>query len=477
MGAGTTAGGLLATATKTVTSTVNGVTNSVQKVVTEATQAVNIKGTVTNVMGDSIKELTEIPYSTERLAKVVPRYGAKVFNSPTPTAASGELSADYSDRGPISSIRLLANPNVSHQASVSGIDLTRDFELLLANSDSQSNQFTNFFLTSVDVSYNEKVQIMTTFGDGNVVYYFGKQPVMFNIQGILFDTIDQDWFTRFHALYEVALRGSRLAQNFELLELFLPNLRLVGTLANFHHSQDSSNDSVVHFSVQFIAKLVEPIPMPSITGVRSYEALSGSFIDFSVGKKGVEDASHTLSLIDPLSKVSSSVSGISGGLLPNFKALSDLSHKLNDFKSSIFSPIYGIISSITKTVKQVTGDISKIISSFTNPVNHILRDIQNISSQVIGVANLIENSVNSIIKIPERLIGNVEKTIQSLDNAFGAISRVPETISQSLKRLSKLGRVKGRSSLSGGSSKRRASKVPLLNSGAPYKPQNGYKLV
>jgi hypothetical protein len=88
--------------------------------------------------------------------------------------------------------------------------------------------YTDFLLTSVSVSFDEKVQVVQTFGDSDVVYYFGKSPVIYSLSGMLIDDIDNGWFTKFIEAYSNIMRGTELARNYELLEITLPNMIIVG---------------------------------------------------------------------------------------------------------------------------------------------------------------------------------------------------------------------------------------------------------
>lgn len=413
----------------------------------------------------------------ERLFKVLPRSAKAIFSPEHLGKNSGWTTAGYNDRGPIASMRLLANPNVKDRPSISGIDIAKQIGELTSKT-GQTGQFKDFFLTNVQVAYDEKVQVMTTFGDNFVAYYFGRQPVVFNLSGIVFDTLDQDWFNKFFILYQTTLRGTQLARNFELVEIYLPNLRLVGTINSLQNSQDSSNDSTVTFSMQFLAKLVEPIAMPAITGSASFGALSGSFLNFNVGKGGAKGSGFSAVLQNAGTGVTEVFSensplGSFGGI---GTSVNEILKDVGSFNSSIFSPVYGIISSITKVVKSTTGDISGIISTFSAPVNTIIRDINNVTNQVAGVVSLVETSVNKAIQVPSRTFSNFNNSILSIKNTAGTILRVPETISQSLKRLKNMGRVSKGAAILGSNPHVAAKKIPLLNSGAPYTPQAPYRL-
>jgi len=393
----------------------------------------------------------------------------------------GASGGNYtSDRGVITTMKLLKHEGfdpyalVKSSGKATDVDVTPDVGNLLSGS------FVNFFVTNFSTVYSEKTQIMQTFGDNEVVYYFGKQPIIMNIQGLLFDSMENDWFSKFLTLYANILRGTQLAKNFGLVEITFPNMVVTGTISEFGHQQSSDRDTDIPFSMQFIVKDLIPLPCIIPSGVPG--TLVGDLIDFKANRTGVAGysiSSGTLGggFFDPITTVigdaTDALAGFMGGdsiLVPN------VGGALNSFRTSIFTPVFGVISSITKIVKTVTGSISSIISSFTNPVNRILRDIMNISTQATSVALLIESSVNDVINIPLRTVTNFNNTIRSLKSTAGTISRMPENISQTLQRLVGGGRVKRGAAILSSGKNRNKSKTAVLSSGTPYMPNKSNTL-
>jgi hypothetical protein len=243
--------------------------------------------------------------------------------------------------------------------------------------------YQDFLLTNVSVSFDEKVQVVQTFGDTDVAYYFGKAPVVFNLAGLLVDDIDNQWFTMFIEAYANILRGTQLARNYELIELTLPNMVVIGTIMSMGYQQDAARDTDIPFSFRLLAKEVVPLPVqlpgnaPSnAANVIDFGKVS-SFTGLSELNKQKNALATELSTAtnNPFSLITG---GGSGATLPTFgnDNLGSFTTTINAFRSSLFSPVYGVLTTITKVVKSVTGDISKIVSSFTNPVNTILRDIK-----------------------------------------------------------------------------------------------------
>lgn len=420
----------------------------------------NITGTIQK------KQEADLSASDQRLHVIRSRAARTLYEN-------NGVDTYTSDRGPITTLKLLKGPDYNPAESVRNARSNVDKEVQELIS---AEGFAKFFVTNVAVSYNEKSQITTTFGDNEVVYYFGRQPIVFNISGLLFDSIENDWFSKFLTLYAGVLRGTQLAKSFSLVQITFPNMIVTGSISSLSTSQDASRDTDITFNMQFIAK--EVVPLPTYMPQGGAQNLVGSLIDFKADRRGVNYAvlsSGTLGggFMDGVVNASSAANSLVGKLSG---AAAGVSSTLNSFRTNIFTPVYGVLSSITKIVKSVTGTISSIISSFTNPVNQILRDIQSISSQATGIAMLVENSVNDVISIPSRTLNNVNNTIKGLSRTAGTISRVPENISETFKRLYGSGRVKrGAAILSSGKAKKK-DKAAILNSGAPYVPTASNRL-
>lgn len=448
---------------------------------------------------------------TERLFTVRPRSLAGEVADQTQNLGTPNKVGYVNNRGPSSKIRLLTNDPSRNTNFDSSIDLsitTLPADILAMQTDAG---YTNFLLTDVQVGYSEKVQVMEVFGDSEVAYYFGKSPVVFTLSGLLFDDIDNDWFTKFQRLYTNVMRGTELARRYELIQVVLPNMEIIGSAMNMSYSQNSQRDTDIPFSFQVLAKVITPRVMVVPAAQLSNDAV---FIDFgradnftgftdqsqinslkeqtAKAKKALQDPSSSSSLIASyMSKLKIGLGDTVGANTSTTRATAEArgatlptlggdfgigaggtATTLTGFRASIFSPVYGILSTITKVVKDTTGDISLLISQFTNPVNTILKDIRNVSAEAVNVVNTIENSINNIINIPLQTIKQIQQTIKVLKNTAGVISRVPETISDILKRLTKSGRISPTGAFLTGSNGNK-NKTALLNSGSGYTAKRG----
>lgn len=584
--------------------------------------------------------------NNERLYSVRPR------SSIVPIGVGGS-----GNRGSRANIKILStNPSRTKTRANTALSSSALNKLVTANNNSG---FTDFLLTSCSVNYSEKVQITQTFGDSDVVYYFGQAPVVFNLGGILIDDVDNGWFAQFVDVYQNLIRGTQSAKNYEMVQIGLPHLILIGSVMTFAHQQEALRDTDISFSMSIHVKQVIPIPVSlpgavasaaagfiNFKSASSFTSLSDimqkkmdpstisstvagliqnpatttseitSFfqgIDFN-GVASKIDTQAFNSIQQQLSNVGGSVSAQLQGISPqslgitqqlqdqaaNFGAnfgdiggkagdlvktaanggsvsisefsgefdllqsqggqlaasfvagggnadftdlvgtmenagsqasdlfnsnLGGLQNTISDafgdglsamgivpsstvpgiqspsgsggptvfsgpvstssqlsnvsslpgfgesttnllgFKSSLFSPIYGVLTSITKIVQNSTGSITGILSGFTSPVNSILRDIQGIAAQAIGVAKLIEASTNKITQQFLNTENLYNQTRVALSNAAGVISNIPETIAQSVQRLFVSGNLAGTSAILSGGGSNVGGKTSLLLSG------------
>lgn len=379
--------------------------------------------------------------------------------------------------------------------------------------------YASFLLTDISCALEEKLQIVETFGDSEVTYYFGRQPIMFNFSGVLMDSVDNNWFIEWLEMYSNVLRGSELARNYELVRLVLPNMTLEGTINRTSWSQNSSRDVDIPFQFGFLAKLITPTPIVApnkpLTNdpVINWDKASGfltqmdqNSIKFSSLHQKTQDLTSVIK--DPLSSTSdyadslinlgksaaasantmdinieepSTFANIGTSLSSMFTGLTS---NLSGVRASLFSPVYGVLSSLTKLIKSVTGSIASVVNGFTNPVKNILRDIKNISNQAIGIVNLVNNSIKGITNIVANTDRELQSTIALLKKTAGVVSSSPKSISSSLRELYNAGKLPRTTKFLNTGYKPNLSgkgvipntKFALLNSGKKHTPESGAKL-
>jgi hypothetical protein len=380
-------------------------------------------------------------------------------------------------RGQFAYIKLLTNTAL--KAAYTSGDLTKREisdsnakELFGWASDMVSGTgYGKFLLTGVSCQLSEKVQVKEVFGDGEVVYFFGRQPITINLSGVLIDSPDNQWFTDWLRMYSEFFRGTQLAKNYELLQLVLPNMTAVGSMVGMTWSQESGSDAPISFSFQFLVQSMKPSP---ITGASMVDTSGIKQINFSKVKSTLDKAGMNVlksqvtkesamkiiqnplsSLADKssaLSSIGGGLQGISGSINGAIKSVISgvnntmgsslfrgITSALTGVRSSLFSPVYGILSSLTKLLTTVTSGIKKIFSSLTTAVSNILRDITSIAKLATSLISQVKNTPSGLGRYFQKQLSGVyqdyKTAIASVGKAVGSISSKPTTALASLATL------------------------------------------
>lgn len=307
-----------------------------------------------------------------------------------------------------------------------------------------------FLIQNISVSFEEKLQVLQTFGDSSVAYYFGNSPVKYMFSGLTVDDVDNVQFIDFMTAYAEFMRGTRLAQAYCLLEIVTPSAKIIGSFTNVNFSQDSTRDTDVQFSFGFLAKMVIPLqPIDDGSAVDptdynyqlnfgqgSYESLATDAQTF-YNQARVLNIQQNANGPTPEGTYSGSSfgTGISSPGGPWAAAIQKFTSQADAFIDSIFQPVYGLLSKVLEFLNTLSGNIMDILKGFTNPVKSVLRKVRNLSSQVKSVVNQIKNFglISGIKNEISSVQSDFKKTVESLKDTFGSISRLPSTMAENMK--------------------------------------------
>lgn len=387
-----------------------------------------------------------------------------------------------SDRGPIASLKLLSDQRskadvLKRLTTGSSAEASQGLEPIV-DSLMSDNGYADFLLTNVDVSFSEKVQVNEVFGDSEVVYYFGRSPVMFNLSGLLFDDVDNNWFYKFMVTYWSVLRGTQLAKNHQLAQINLPNMTVIGTISALSYSQDASRDTDIRFNMQFIAKSIVPRPvlLPSEMLTNSAMKLDltnlparfTTMAEINNVKYQVAEAKAYLNN----SALGGYVGGVTGAIRDTISSTRGFFDdtvgglfSVASLRANLLSPVYGVLTTLTKVVKSITGDILSLFGADVSIVGGIVDDVKSIANQAISLVNAVTGGINQIVGNIAEGSNDIKDTIKAVENAVGAVTSIPETVATILKKLTKAGMKSNHTAAlrSGNISK---SKLALINSGS-----------
>lgn len=377
------------------------------------------------------------------------------------------------DRGTRAYIKLLTQNQSGVDSRLVDSDSTLARDAAPLTSDGKYGGYADFLLTGVSCNLEEKLQVTQTFGDAEVTYYFGRRPMIFNFSGLLVDSVDNNWFIHWLKLYQKVMRGSALAKNYELLKIVLPNMTVVGTINNFSWQQESSNDVSIPFSFQFLAKRIEPttadLPTGAFapTGISALRMNSASLPTLSQSQieevkrraesveKALQDPniiSRDLALMS--SHHASAVATIGIDNIPTLFSkgnlgvvdqtpFSEWSSAFSGVRTQLFSPTFGVLTSLTKLVKVATGNVSVVVGVFSGGVNGVLRDINSISYGATNLVNMVNSTVQSAAMQVANVRTNYANTLATLKKTKGTICHASYTIHNYIQGLVSSGKVKG----------------------------------
>lgn len=128
-------------------------------------------------------------------------------------------------------------------------------EIPLINSsypDGEGPSYTNFILQSVTDERIEKSQIVETFGD-DFVFFFGEKPRIAQVQSVLINSFDFNWYAEFWANYEGYLRGTKCVELGARVYLFYDDIIVSGYMMNAAAALEAgSNGRIVNLSFSLL---------------------------------------------------------------------------------------------------------------------------------------------------------------------------------------------------------------------------------
>lgn len=144
----------------------------------------------------------------------------------------------------------------------------------LSGSAAYSLRYSNFLLSGVQESRQEKYQVMETFG-APYIFFFGERPRLYQYSGILLNSLDFQWRSEFWANYDEVLRGTRLVERQARIVLTYDDLVVEGYALQATASEDAQNPQMVQFTFQLFvtnylstANIGDPsFPMPAAVNI------------------------------------------------------------------------------------------------------------------------------------------------------------------------------------------------------------------
>lgn len=116
-----------------------------------------------------------------------------------------------------------------------------------------NNKFKQFILTQLSTASQERMQIVETNQEFQVLFY-GQKPEILQLSGILKNTLENPWSMNMLFQWDEQIRGSRLVEDGNILQIYVDGELYTGYPFSFQRSKVAPNDFLVNFNMSFIVK-------------------------------------------------------------------------------------------------------------------------------------------------------------------------------------------------------------------------------
>jgi hypothetical protein len=146
----------------------------------------------------------------------------------------------------------------SFLASLEDAD-TRKIARVLAGDDVSKggHGYIDFLLQSAAHELNEKVQITETLSDGYVAFFFGQAPPIFQYQGVLLNTYQDDWTMRMFRIFQNLGRGTQLARRNLTMRIRYDSMIVSGAMTSFRWTTTAGQETRCPFGFSFLVKSIQ----------------------------------------------------------------------------------------------------------------------------------------------------------------------------------------------------------------------------
>ena len=114
--------------------------------------------------------------------------------------------------------------------------------------------YMNFLLQSVSESYSEKVQVTEFLSDDFVAYYFGTRAGVLQFSGVLYNTVQDDWWDEMYIALREILRGTQLARYGNMVHVRYGSRIASGAINDMSFNHSSDMQMAANFSFSLLIK-------------------------------------------------------------------------------------------------------------------------------------------------------------------------------------------------------------------------------
>jgi hypothetical protein len=323
------------------------------------------------------------------------------------------------DRGQISALRIIPDNRFRKSSTLVTLDPAIEAVRRKLIGPQGSFGYTGFLLQALQIGFSEKLQVVHTFGDTEVVYYFGRMPTQANVTGVVTDDADNQWFTKFIDVYNLYLRGTQLARNFELVQLQTPNSTITGTITNMSYNQDASSDTNIVFNMSLLVK--------QYTTLTVQEAFAANFPEGLQKLPWIFPGNNVTKY--PAEFYDSGLYATPNGEEPTlYLGTEDDTGGVLAVKPNVFDSIQKVNNLILETA--AAGQ--RTIENLTKPATDLLTFTGNLSDGVVSLLNAVAIADQTLLNAIMSPFKQFEMASRQLKNAQGVITSFPRTAAERL---------------------------------------------
>lgn len=152
-------------------------------------------------------------------------------------------------RRPLRGIQIKDDSYATLQVRQSNGDVIPLFDAASATNTGKGKRNSNFILQNITEQRAEKQQIIMTFGEP-YIFFFGEQPRMVTVSGVLLNTEDFNWRAEWWQNYDLYLRGTQCVRQKTRAYLSWDDIVVEGYFVSANAVDEPGNRNLVQFSFQ-----------------------------------------------------------------------------------------------------------------------------------------------------------------------------------------------------------------------------------
>lgn len=405
--------GAVSSAANYVVGSAKGAASAVSSITSAAS---SLASTVTGGTGNS-RSLARINQEGERLYTVRPRYYA--------------TDPDNPKRGEAASIRIISSKGTLESSEIASMLKSSPRHEKAAVTKMLSTGYQEFILSDINYQIAEKHQVFQTFGGKDAVYFYGRAPIMLQISGYVIDDLDNDQFAKMASAYTNHLRGTRLAKNYSIVELSLPNATFFGAITAINFAQAADRDTDVRFTMTFIVR--DSVFRSTDT---YFTDDSGNVVDYQ-NENFLQSAELPITQAVVNAKSADAKAVIKGSTAST----------VSDNKSGLdIAGIYQNGVDIIPSMADILGgfsldDLTGFFTKWNNALGEVLNivtsaidDVTSFVNEAVAYIGAIEAGIDGFLSTISNVVVQFENMIETVKDAYGTIVSFPETLTNKIGR-------------------------------------------